>query len=236
MSMKSVRAALFAVMLAVPGAAAAQSGDGLGEIIVTAQRSSGEYYSDERPVVGLRRQADSAVQPVSFTSDSRDEAMRKQEIRAMLLAAIERADASGIQLVTGDFELVAVTRENYRDLTFEGAGRPDTSRIDVMIKAKLAGSAGSAQDRIDRFIKAVPPSGRALLEKRGRLTLTIINPDQYREEIVKLVAENAKRNASFFGPDYGVEVGGLDQELAWAQVSNTEVFLYIPYRFTIKAK
>jgi len=28
-------------------------------------------------------------------------------------------------------------------------------------------------------------------------------------------------------------VTGLDREIAWAQVSNTEVFLYIPYSFTV---
>lgn len=210
--------------------------DGLGEVVVTAQRSSGEYYSDEQTVIGLRRQADSAVQPVVFTSDSRDEAMRKREIQAMLLDALDRAEGMGVQLVTGDFELVQVTRANYRDLVFASGRRPDTSEIGLMVKARLSGSTGGAQDRIDRFVKAVPPSGRALLEKRGALTLTIVNPDQYRDDIVKLIAENGKRYASYFGADYGVEVGGLNEQLAWAQVSNTEVFLYIPYRFTIKPK
>jgi hypothetical protein len=210
--------------------------DQMGEIMVTAQRSSGEYYSDEQTVIGLRRQADSAVQNVSITSDSRDEAMRKREIHAMLLAAIERAGSAGVQLVTGDFELTPVTKENFKDLLFENGNRPDTSKIDLMVKAKLAGSTGSAQKRIDDFIKAVPPSGRALMDKLGNPSLTIINPDQYRDEIVKLVAENAKRYAGYFGLDYGVEVGGLNEQLAWAQVSGTEVFLYIPYRFSIKLK
>ena len=210
--------------------------DQMGEIMVTAQRSSGEFYSDEQTVIGLRRQADSAVQNVSITSDSRDEAMRKREIHAMLLAVIERAGSAGVQLVTGDFELTPVTRENFKDLLFEKGNRPDTSKIDLMVKAKLAGSTGNAQKRIDDFIKAVPASGRALMDKLGDPTLTIINPDQYRDEIVKLVAESSKRYAGYFGPDYGVEVGGLNEQLAWAQVSGTEVFLYIPYRFSIKPK
>ena len=33
---------------------------------------------------------------------------------------------------------------------------------------------------------------------------------------------------------YGVEVTGLDRAIAWAQVSNTEVFLYIPYAFAVR--
>lgn len=232
--MRNCRLLLSAALLFAAFPAVAQ--DGMGEIMVTAQRSSGEFYSDEQTVIGLRRSADSAVQNVSITSDSRDESMRKREIHAMLLAAIERAGSAGVQLVTGDFELTPVTRENFKDLLFKNGSRPDTSKIDLMVKAKLGGSTGNAQKRIDDFIKAVPPNGRALMDKLGDPTLTIINPDQYRDEIVKLVAENARRYAGYFGPEYGAEVGGLNEQLAWAQVSWTEVFLYIPYRFSIKPK
>lgn len=207
-----------------------------GEVVVTGQRASADYLSDEQTVVGLRRVADSAVQPVKFTSDSRDEDMRKREIHAMLESAVRRADAAGVELVTGDFELTKVTLANYKDLAFGRGQRPDTSEIAMFVKAGLAGSVGSAQSRIDTFVKAVPPNGRALMEKGGGITLTIINPDQYRPEIVKLVAAEALKTAGTFGPDYGVEVAGLNEQLIWAQASATEVFLYIPYRFTVRPK
>ncbi|MEP7221322.1 MAG: TonB-dependent receptor [Novosphingobium sp.] len=232
--MRKFGVVLAAILLSLPTAGQAQND--LGEIVVTAQRRSGDYYSDEQTVIGLRRDADSAVQAIWITSDSRAESMRKSEIHAMLLAALQRAGAAGVQLVMGDFELVTVTAANYRDLVFLPGNRPDTSKIALFVKAKLAGSTGNAQMRIDDFVKAVPSNGRALMEKQGNLTLTIINPDQYRDEVVKLVAENAKRYASYFGPEYGVEVGGLNEQLAWTQVSNTQVFLYIPYRFSIKPK
>ena len=61
-----------------------------------------------------------------------------------------------------------------------------------------------------------------------------INPDQYRDEIYKRIATGAKHAVSFYGPEYGVEVMGLDRDVAWQQVSNTEVFLYIPYTFKIE--
>ncbi len=210
--------------------------DGLGEIIVTAQRASGEFFSDEQPVVGLRRAADSAVQSVTVSSDSRDEEMRRKEIWAMLANAIKRAEGAGVELVTGDFELVPVTMASYKDLVFSRGGRPDTSVLKLMVKAKLAGSAGGAQKRIDDFLKSVPPDGRSLMEKQGSLTLTIINPDQYRDEIVKLIATEANRYSSYFGAGYGVEVAGLSEQLAWSQISNTQVFLYIPYRFVVKPR
>ena len=233
-----MRAFLFGAALlaaATPGHAQDNSNI-VGEVVVTGQRASADYLSDEQTVVGLRRPADSAIQPVKFTSDSRDEDMRKQEIHAMLEAAIRRADAAGVELAAGDFELAKVTLANYKDLAFARGARPDTSEIGLFVKASLAGSVGGAQGRIDSFIKSVPATGRALIEKRGGITLTIINPDQYREPIVKLVAAEALKTAAAFGPDYGVEVAGLNEQLIWAQASATEVFLYIPYRFSVRPK
>ena len=233
-----MRAYLFsAALLAAAMPVAAQDNSNIqGEVVVTAQRASADYLSDEQTVVGLRRTADSAIQRIRFTSDSRDEDMRKREIHAMLEAAIRRADGAGVELVTGDFELTKDTLANYKDLAFGRGQRPDTSEIGLFVKASLAGSVGGAQGRIDNFVKSVPPSGRALMEKGGGITLTIINPDQYRPEIVRLVAAEALKTASAFGADYGVEVAGLNEQLIWAQASATEVFLYIPYRFTVRPK
>lgn len=234
---KTIQGMMVTALALAWGSAAAQDNSNIqGEVVVTAQRASANYLSDEQTVVGLRRTADSAIQPVTFTSDSRDEEVRKREIHAMMQSAISRAEAAGVELVTGGFELNRVTIANFRELVFERGGRPDTSEIGLFVKARLAGSVGSAQSRIDAFIKGVPANGRALIEKRGGITLTIVNPDQYRPEIVKLVAAEALKTAAAFGPDYGVEVAGLNEQLIWAQASATEVFLYIPYRFTVRPK
>ena len=76
----------------------AQDTGGLGEVLVTANRNNARYALQDRPVVGLRRQADAAVMAVAISSDSRDEATRKKEIHAVLLAALGRAPAAGVEL------------------------------------------------------------------------------------------------------------------------------------------
>ena len=261
--MKLMQCLLAATVLAASAPVWAQedydAANELGEVVVTGSRKQAAYYVEERPVVGLRRQANSAVRMISIVSDSREEDMRRREVEAMLLAAIDRAKGAGLTLVTGNLELVEVTRANYRDLifgqtvssdddddydddnydddrsqpkaTFEDDGQ--TAAIRLMVKARLAGSVGGAQERIAGFVKSVPATGRSQIEQQGSLTLTIVNPDQYRDEILTRVAAAAKHHAGFFGADYGVEVSGLDKDIKWAQVSNTEVFLYIPYSFSI---
>jgi hypothetical protein len=208
----------------------------LGEVAVTGNRLNARYAQENRPVIGLRRQADSVVLQIAISSDSRDEATRKREIHAMLVSALDRASAAGIELVTGSFELTAVTKANYQELPLSWAGRPDTSKADLMVKVKLDGSIDAAQKRIDAFVKSIAKSERGAVDKAGGLTLTIINPDQYRDTIVKLVAEHTRTYAAMFGADYAVQINGIDGQVNWSQVSGTEVFLFIPYRYTIVPK
>jgi hypothetical protein len=223
-------------VIAVPASAQNAKAPALGEVIVTGNRLNAGYAQENRPVIGLRREADSAVRMISFSSDSRDEAKRKKEIHTMLAAAMDRAAAAGVELVVGNFELTPVTKANYQELPLVWAGRVDTSKADVMVKVKLAGSTTSAEQRIDAFVKSLSRSGRGAIDKTGGLTLTIINPDQYRDAIVKLVAEDARSRAAIFGPDYAVQVSGIDGQIFWSQVSGTDVFLYIPYRYTVVPK
>lgn len=227
---------LAAAIAAVAVSSNAQTAKGpeLGEVIVTGNRLNAGYAQENRPVIGLRRQADSAVRTISFSSDSRDEAIRKTEIHTMLAAAMDKAATAGVELVIGNFELTPVTKANYQELPLNWAGRVDTSKVDVMVKVKLGGSTVTAEQRIDAFVKTLSRNGRGAIDKAGGLTLTIINPDQYRDEIYKRIATGAKHAVSFYGPEYGVEVTGIDSDVAWQQVSNTEVFLYIPYSFKIE--
>ncbi|HEX8481036.1 MAG TPA: hypothetical protein VF650_03955 [Allosphingosinicella sp.] len=236
--MKASRALVVAaIALASPPALAQQpEAPGVGEVVVTATRGNIRYFQQDRPVVGLRRAADAAAMPLAISSDAREEAVRKREIHTALLAAIDRAAAGGLELVSGTFQLSPITRANYQELPFQWAGRVDTSKIDLMVKVRLAGSATAAEKRLVDFIKAVPRSGRAAVEKTGAMTLTIVDPDQYRDAIVQLVARDARHNAGIFGPDFTFNISGIDGAVSWSQVSSTDVFLSLPYRYTIVPK
>jgi hypothetical protein len=236
-----------------------------GSRIATGNRLSPlEIAALAPPVVGLRRQADSAVRNVEIVSDSREEGMRRDEVQAMLLAAIDRAAGEGVTLVTGEYELVELTRDNWRDqfpglagrdheadevtddededdyddeddapaLSFEDDG--STMRVRLKVKTRLDGSVDDAERKITAFVRRVPVTGRSQIEQHGGLALTIIRPEQYRDVIYGRIAEAAKAAVAVYGPDYGLEVTGLDNAIEWQQVSNTEVFLFIRYHFTVR--
>lgn len=247
-------------LYAVPVCAQDESGG--GEVVVTGSRimnsiSPVSIAAPQPPVIGLKRLADSAVRDIEIVSDSRDAGLRQREVQAMLLEAIDRAKREGFTLATGQFELVEISRSNWQD-QFPGlAGKADvtddeddyddessppqaafeddgsTATVRLKVKTKLDGSIDNAQQKISGFVKGVPVTGRSQIEPKGGLALTIIKPDQYRDEIYRRIAAGAKHAVSYYGPEYGVDVTGLDQAIAWKQVSNTEVFLYIPYNFSI---
>ena len=213
------------------------------EVVVTAARR-GSYLnaetneSSERPIINLRRTADFAVLPAQILGDTRDEAKRQEEIYAMLRNAIELAPKHGVELSIGDYLVEPLTLANYKNLTLNGGGRSDTNAARFLVKTRLTEGMGSkaAQERITAFIKAVPAVGRAELEATSGLTLSVVNPDQYRGQIIDLIVADANATTAKFGAGYGVRVTGLDRPVEWARASLTEVFLYLPAAYTIVPK
>jgi hypothetical protein len=271
--MKSIAwiAALSFALLACPALAQDDSGadgDGSEYIVVTGSRVRGPVAAlpvERRPVVGLRRAADNAVRQIEITSDSREEDVRRDEVEAMFLAALDRAKREGLSLVTGEFEVTEITRDNWRNIFPGLAGTPDPGADDddddyddydddddsgrvrpgyeddgsiatlrLRVRTRLTGSIADAQRQITTFVQAVPATGRSEIHQKGDLALTIVNPEQYRDEIYQRIAAAAQHAVGFYGPEYGAEITGLDREIAWAQVSNTAVFLYIPYSFVVE--
>jgi hypothetical protein len=232
------RALVTAFFMLLPTPALAQESLGQGEVVVTGTRREADGYDASMPAVGLRRRADFAIQQVTITGDTRDATARHDEMYRMIRGAIELAAKRGVQLATGDTVVEPLTLENYRNLTLTRDNRPDSEKVSFLVKTPLTegGDAKAALDRIDAFVKAVPAVGRALMERSDDLTLSVVKPDQYRDQIVALVATDAKAMAQHFGTDYAVEARGVERPVEWSRAGLTDVFLYIPYQITVVPK
>lgn len=209
------------------------------EVIVTAQRREADGYDEHVPVVGLRRTADFAVQEVAIVGDTRDAEKRQDEIYAMLRGAIElAAKRGGVELATGDTIVEPLTLANYRGVVLAKDDRPETGKVSFLLKTRLTGGgdAKGAVDRIAAFIKAVQPVGRAEIREVDDLTLSVVKPDQYRAAIADLVTADARATAARMGSEYAVELKGIDRPVEWARASLTDVFLYVPYTYTVVPK
>ncbi len=229
-------AGLASLLVAVPAAA---------QVVVTGARQdrsvTNAYFrnvgagASGPSAIGLTRRADYFVTPLFVSSDSRDSEERIEELFGMLGDTIDRAAAEGITLVAGSYTLEPVTRENMRSLQVVGGNRPDTNRAQIYARIPLAGATPSVREtseRIAAFVAAIPAQGRSFIDV-GTTGLAIDNPEQYRDEVVRHIAEESRRYAAMFGNGYGVEIRGLDSDLYWQQSGETEIFLYIEHNFVI---
>ncbi|HEY5723332.1 MAG TPA: TonB-dependent receptor [Allosphingosinicella sp.] len=245
-----LKVCLPALLLGLAAPVAAQN-LGESEILVTGSRIPQANLTSTSPVsvlgysrppaIGLKRTADFAVQFVTITGDTRDEQKRRDEIFDMVKRAIELAGRrDGIELSTGTLVVEPLTLGNYRNLPLGDEDededyRPDTDSVSFIVKTPLSAGTDSkaALERINAFIKAVPAVGRAELNTNGDLTLSVVGPDKYRGEIIDKVAADARATAARLGPSYAVVANGLDRPVEWTRASLTEVYLYVPYSYSV---
>lgn len=227
-----------AVLLAAIAAPAFAQDLEMQEIVVTGSRSEQDGYVREMPAVGLRRTADFLVQEVAIRGDTRDPKQRSVEIRQMLQKAVQIAGQRGVELAYGDYILTPLTLANLDELALKNDNRPDSQRVDFLVKASLAGkeSGSSAQKRIEDFIEAVPEVGRAQMDEAGDASLSIVGPDRYRLQIADKVVEDARTVAAKMGPDYAVTIEGLNMPVMWTRAGASEVLLYVPYKLVVVPK
>lgn len=208
------------------------------EVMVTGSRIEQDDYVRDMPAVGLRRTADFLVQEVTIRGDTRDPKQRAAEIRQMLQKAVQMAGQRGVELAYGDYVLTRLTLDNLDELDLRNDNRPDSQRIDFLVKAPLSGkeSGSAAQKRIENYIEAVPEVGRAQMDKSGDSSLSIVGPDQYRMQIADKVIEDARAVSTRMGPEYAVTIEGLNMPVQWTRAGPSDVLLYIPYKLVIVPK
>lgn len=229
--MRIVRFAVAAA--ALMGLAAAQDNP---EIVVTASR----YISDDSgggvvaviPYVTLKRRADNLVTTVRVVCDTRDAALRDNELRQTLRDMIKTAEASGgtITLSVGDTILVPFD-ESMIEKSIYPEGRPDTSYAAVVVKTavKADDTYDAAVARVRDFVGVTPKTGRTEILADGRWDLTLIGPENNRQELIGLIAADAKKTAALFGAGFAVDVDGLHNPITWYQSGPLDLNLYIPY-------
>ena len=204
-------------------------------------------YAPPAPVQMLRRTADFAIREVVIVSDTVDEDEAKKEVLGMVRKAIDQSASSGVLIASGEIVVEPVTVANYGDLKMIDSDDDDDDPrnkdldgqyVKFLVKVPLAPGidAKAVLAKIDQFIKKVPQVGRAEMKPYSELTLSVVNPEQYRGAIIDLVAKDTATTGAQFGTGYGVEVTGLDKPVQWKRAGLTEVQLYLPSNSTIRPR
>jgi hypothetical protein len=60
-----------------------------------------------------------------------------------------------------------------------------------------------------------------------------VNPTQYRDRVIELMAADVKKVTAALGPDYKVVLRGIDQPIQWVRDGMLELTIYVPYRYDV---
>ena len=226
--MKFVRYAVILIVATAPVQA-----QELEEIVVT-----GSLSGSDVPGKHLRQSADNLLLKVRITNDSRAEEQREDEIHQTLLAAIAAADRNrSIELstVTDSGFVIPLTKANYQIDLHDGS-RPDTSQAYFRAKAAVPSSIDDGEAlviELKRFVSQLEMVGRTEVFVGGDVEVSIVNPSQYREQAIRLFAEDVRTVTSALGDDYRVIVSGIDKPIEWARAGSLTVAIYIPYEYMV---
>lgn len=232
MTSRLLAACVFTALAFAPAA----YGQAVEEIVVTATKK--DYDPTETPFVSLRRRADNLITTITVVCDTRDQSQRRNELKATLRNLIRAAAQDGrVELGIGE-EIVGGFDETMLDTVIQPDARADTSRATLVVKTSVTAqdTFDAATSRINTFVERTPKVGRTEILIDDDWNLTLVNPGQYRPEVVRLIARDAAQQAAAFGEGYGVEVQNLQLPLSWYQAGPLDLALYIPYRLTVRPK
>lgn len=226
-------AALFVVLAAV-AAPAAQAQDEEERIVVTGSRITVHV-----PGVVLERRADSLLLEIRLVNDSIEPERRREELTQTLdnlLKAAERDKLIEVSAISSDGYVLPFDPSSIQLAIQNDRSRRDTSYIDLRIKTAVPKKNASGPElvaRIRKFTASIKKVGRTLIEDQGEIAISIVNPDQYRSTVLKLVTDEIKTVTAQLGPGYKVQLTGISEPLTWVQAGPLDVFLFIPYSYTV---
>jgi hypothetical protein len=206
------------------------------EVVVTGIRSSDMSL----PGVIYKRTGDFLLLEVNISNDTRDEEQRKKEIYATLKNAIANAKKDSsieLSLVEEGF-VIPLTLENYQ-IELRDGSRQDTSEANIRVKTKISDQENDPTkllDKLKQFTSTVPVNGRTEFTAVGSVDVSVVNPNQYRQQILDLIAKDIKSVTGMLGDDYKVVIEGIDKPVEWVRSGPLQLSLYVPYSYKVIPK
>ena len=210
-------------------------GQGL-EIVVTGSRIT-DY--DEMPAVTTKKDADFLVQEIRLVNDSRSPELRKSEIiKSINNLLISSKKIKGIELSYGEGFLTPVNLNDDSLQLVESRKRVDTNYVDIFVKVALNKKRSSKEQiaELRSFISKAKPVSRTEIEIKGDIGLTIVEPEQYRYNILKKINNENSKVKDIVGGSCEIKIMGLESRVMWERSGISELTLYIPYETDLTCK
>lgn len=199
---------------------------------------SGQYYvvafsGSRSTAVSLVRDADYVCMPLTIQSGQKQPEARFEEIRqAQDLILAVAAGRSGIEIHRGPIALSLQTESKFTSLSSYDYAPSSTTRFYVLAKLDDESDIYTCAARIRQFLDAVVLPGKAEYSL-GQIQLVMGEPERYRQELLKKIAEDITFLKEAMQASGTVSVRGLEQPVLVRQVDDRRVELFIHYSMTL---
>ena len=203
------------------------------EIIVTASR-----IDNSTPGVFLEKRGDFLLLEAKIENDSRELSTRIKEINATL-EKFQQAAAKNPKITLGivdDSDFVRpLSESNFSDSIGYGS-RPDTSVATLKVKTEIPGSVIDSYklaQMLSEFVDSIDEEDRTTITTYDEISVSVVNPFQYRMDVIKKVVGEVNMITDSLGPEYRAIIKGLDKELKWVRSGDLNLAFYLPYEYEI---
>lgn len=222
------------ISLSVPSFSHAQD-----EIVVTGSRIiQGTDINTAGPGIFYERRGDFLLLEVLVENDSREIGTRLSELTETVEDIIAAAENEK------DIKLSLIDENNFvRPLSVNSFGegirsgnRPDTSIATLQVKTDIPTEVADSfklAAKLGRFVDGLKEKGRTTITNSDDISVSVVNPYQYRETVMDMVLAEIKDVNQSLGPDYRAVVRGLDKELSWVRSGSLNLAFTLPYTYDI---
>lgn len=178
---------------------------------------------------------------MQIINDSREANVRLKEMKAtvdIIIAASKNDEEIILSLIDDNDFVRPLSKQAFVDSIKRG-GQPDTSvatlKVKTNIPAEVADSYKLAQ-KLNTFIEKIKPVGRTKVINFDEVSVSILNPYQFRDEVRNKVIKEMSDTAKVFGADYIIIPQGLDGPVRWTRSGDLNLAFYMRYSYKILPK
>ena len=203
------------------------------EIVVTGVRRT-----DNAPGVVLEKQGDFFLLQLTLENDRRLAAERLPEIRATMEKIVQAAKADptiSLSIIDENNLVRPLTAQGFEDGIRRG-NRPDTSVANIQLKTAIPATVTDSYvlaTKLTDFADELDGEGRTTVNWFEDVQLSVVNPRQYRSELIRAITSEIRQTTSALGDDYRVILDGLDGEMKWSRGGDVNLIFHLPYEFII---
>lgn len=211
------------------------------EIVVTGSRIASDNSRDTflaAPGIFYERRGDFLLLEVRIENDSREIGTRLDELNKTVTGIISAARQNPdivLSLIDDNNFVRPLSLSSFEEGIFRG-NRPDTSVATLQVKTNIPETVADSFElaaKLGKFVSGLKETGRTTITNSDEISVSVVNPYQYRQTVMKLVMDEVREVKTALGPDYRVVLRGLDKELSWVRSGALNLAFTLPYSYDV---